>query len=204
VPEREREQRVAGEDGDGLAVDDVAGGLAAAEVVVVHAGEVVMDEGHGVHHLEGRGGGGGGRGTAGGGAQASRPPAMPHAARHSAGRTRFPPASSAYRIASWSAAGGSPVGMAASRARFTAAARSPMYALKSNSVVAEAAAVATMAEKRRRGAVADADAAGPGRSGERWTREAASGWKAIAMGGEIGRRRRGDWRWPREVAISLS
>jgi len=57
VVEGEREQRVPGEDRDGLAVDDVAGGLAAAEVVVVHAGEVVVDERHGVHHLDGRGGG---------------------------------------------------------------------------------------------------------------------------------------------------
>jgi hypothetical protein len=44
---------VAGEDGDGFAEDDVAGGLAAAEVVVVEGGEVVVDEGVGVDHLEG-------------------------------------------------------------------------------------------------------------------------------------------------------
>ena len=44
---------VAGEDGDGFAEDDVAGGLAAAEVVVVEGGEVVVDEGVGVEHLEG-------------------------------------------------------------------------------------------------------------------------------------------------------
>ena len=35
---------VAGEDGDGFAEDDVAGGLAAAEVVVVEGGQVVVDE----------------------------------------------------------------------------------------------------------------------------------------------------------------
>ena len=44
---------VAGEDGDGFAEDDVAGGLAATEVVVVERGEVVVDEGVGVEHLEG-------------------------------------------------------------------------------------------------------------------------------------------------------
>ena len=44
---------VAGEDGDGFAEDDVTGGLAAAEVVVVEGGEVVVDEGVGVEHLDG-------------------------------------------------------------------------------------------------------------------------------------------------------
>ena len=44
---------VAGEDGDGFAEDYVAGGLAAAEVVVVEGGEVVVDEGVGVDHLDG-------------------------------------------------------------------------------------------------------------------------------------------------------
>jgi hypothetical protein len=44
---------VAGEDGDGFAEEDVAGGLAAAKVVVVEGGEVVVDEGVGVEHLEG-------------------------------------------------------------------------------------------------------------------------------------------------------
>ena len=38
---------------DGFAEDDVAGGLAAAEVVVVEGGEVVVDEGVGVDHLDG-------------------------------------------------------------------------------------------------------------------------------------------------------
>ncbi len=45
---------VAGEDGGGFAEDDVAGGLAAAQVVVVECGEVVVDEGVSVDHLEGR------------------------------------------------------------------------------------------------------------------------------------------------------
>ena len=44
---------VAGEDGGGFAEDDVAGGLAAAKVVVVEGGEVVVDEGVGVEHLQG-------------------------------------------------------------------------------------------------------------------------------------------------------
>ena len=44
---------VAGEDGDGFAEDLVAGGLAAAEVVVVEGGQVVVDEGVGVEHLDG-------------------------------------------------------------------------------------------------------------------------------------------------------
>ncbi len=46
-------QGVAGEDGGGFAEEDVAGGLAAAKVVVVEGGEVVVDEGVGVEHLEG-------------------------------------------------------------------------------------------------------------------------------------------------------
>src|SRR5882757_6858627 len=47
-------ESVAGEDSGGFAEDDVAGGLAAAEVVVVESGEVVVDEGVGVDHLQGR------------------------------------------------------------------------------------------------------------------------------------------------------
>ena len=45
---------VAGQDGGGFAEDDVAGGLAAAEVVVIEGGEVVMDEGIGMKHLKRR------------------------------------------------------------------------------------------------------------------------------------------------------
>jgi len=44
---------VAGEDGGGFAEDDVAGGLTAAEVIVVEGGQVVVDEGVGVDHFEG-------------------------------------------------------------------------------------------------------------------------------------------------------
>ena len=47
-------QRVAGQDGDGLAEGHVAGGLAAAQVVVVEGGQVVVDERVGVKHLQGR------------------------------------------------------------------------------------------------------------------------------------------------------
>jgi hypothetical protein len=47
-------QRVAGQDGDGLAEDHVTGGLAAAQVVVVQSRQVVVDERVGVEHLEGR------------------------------------------------------------------------------------------------------------------------------------------------------
>ena len=57
---------VAGEKGDGFAVDLVAGGDAAAEIFVIHAGEVVVDEGVGVEALDGGGGeeGGGAGGAA--------------------------------------------------------------------------------------------------------------------------------------------
>jgi hypothetical protein len=44
---------VTGEDRDGLSESDVAGRLAAAEVVVIERGEVVVDERVGVDHLEG-------------------------------------------------------------------------------------------------------------------------------------------------------
>ena len=43
---------VAGEDGGGFSEDDMAGGLAAAEVVVVERGQIVMDERIGVQHLD--------------------------------------------------------------------------------------------------------------------------------------------------------
>jgi len=44
---------VAGEDGGSFTEEDMAGGLAAAEVVVVECGKVVVDEGVGVEHLQG-------------------------------------------------------------------------------------------------------------------------------------------------------
>lgn len=52
----EGEKGIAGEESVGFAVSDVGGGFAASEVVVVHAGEVVVHEGVGVEGLE-RGGG---------------------------------------------------------------------------------------------------------------------------------------------------
>jgi len=74
VLEGECEERVAGEDRDVLAEHLVVGRLAAAEVVVVHAGEVVVDERHGVDHFDGagsghRGGGGAANEFAGGDAE---------------------------------------------------------------------------------------------------------------------------------------
>ena len=48
-------QRVAGEDRGRLVEGVVDGGLAAAEVVVVHRRQVVVDQGIGVHHLDRRG-----------------------------------------------------------------------------------------------------------------------------------------------------
>ena len=47
---------VAGEDGGGLVEGLVAGRAAAAQVVVVHGREVVMDQGIGVDQLDGAGG----------------------------------------------------------------------------------------------------------------------------------------------------
>ena len=44
---------IAGEDGDRVAEDLVAGGLTAAEIVVVEGREVVMDERVGVEHFDG-------------------------------------------------------------------------------------------------------------------------------------------------------
>jgi hypothetical protein len=45
-------QGVAGQDGGRFAEEDVAGGLAAAEVVVVEGWEIVVDEGVGVEHFQ--------------------------------------------------------------------------------------------------------------------------------------------------------
>ena len=50
--EGERLQSVAREDGDGFAERDVAGGMAAAQVIVVERGQVVVDERVGVEHLQ--------------------------------------------------------------------------------------------------------------------------------------------------------
>ena len=50
--EGEGEEGVSSEEGNGFAELDVAGGESAAEVVVIESGEVVVDEGEGVDHLE--------------------------------------------------------------------------------------------------------------------------------------------------------
>ena len=47
---------ITGKDGDGFAKDFVGGGAATTKVVVVHGGEVVVDEGVGVEELGGAGG----------------------------------------------------------------------------------------------------------------------------------------------------
>lgn len=50
------EEGVSGEDGEAFAVDFMGGGAAAAEVIIIHAGEVIMDEGVGVEDFDGAGG----------------------------------------------------------------------------------------------------------------------------------------------------
>jgi len=52
VLKRKGQQRVARQDRDLLSVDLVAGRDAAPEVIVVHAGEVVVDQRHRVQHLQ--------------------------------------------------------------------------------------------------------------------------------------------------------
>mmetsp|Transcript_1823 Transcript_1823/g.4668 ORF Transcript_1823/g.4668 Transcript_1823/m.4668 type:complete len:254 (-) Transcript_1823:633-1394(-) len=53
----EREQGISSKDGNVLSVHLVVGGPPSAEVIVVHGGQVIMDQAHGVHHLHGTGGG---------------------------------------------------------------------------------------------------------------------------------------------------
>lgn len=60
VLECKRQQRVACQDRNVLAVCLVVGGAAATEVVIIHRWEVVMDQRHRVHDLHGAGGGHGG------------------------------------------------------------------------------------------------------------------------------------------------
>ena len=61
------QESIASKHSHGLAENAVVGGATAAEIIVVHAGKVVMDKGVGVDALDGTGGGkGGGFGTAGG------------------------------------------------------------------------------------------------------------------------------------------
>ena len=82
---RLRQQRVAREHGDAVAENLVVGWLAAAEIVVVHRRQIVVDERIGVDALDGA------RERQGG---ASLPPQASAAARHNAGRIRLPPAKS--------------------------------------------------------------------------------------------------------------
>ena len=49
------EQAVSGQDGGGFVKLLVAGGLAPAQIIVVHGRQVVMDQGIGVDHLQGAG-----------------------------------------------------------------------------------------------------------------------------------------------------
>ena len=53
--ERLGEQSVSGEQGVRIAVDDVICRLSAPQVVVVHAGQIVVNERVGVYHLNGAG-----------------------------------------------------------------------------------------------------------------------------------------------------
>ena len=83
-PEGQRQERVPGQDGDGFAEHLVVGGNAAAEVVVVHRGQVVVDQRVGVDHLH----------RAGGGhhLRPRLPPTASAPAMTSTGRSRLPPA----------------------------------------------------------------------------------------------------------------
>ena len=51
------EEGIADEDGHAFAIDFMGGGAAAAEVIIIHAGEVIMNKGVGVHDFDGAGGG---------------------------------------------------------------------------------------------------------------------------------------------------
>ena len=82
--EGESEQRIAGEDGHGFAEDLVAGELAAAVVVVVERGEIVVDQRVGVDQFERAGGGDDAGGIVGDGCARLRWQRM--------GRMRLPPA----------------------------------------------------------------------------------------------------------------
>ena len=79
-------ERVAGEDRDVLAERDVARRAAAAQVVVVHRRQVVVDERVGVDQLD--------RGGERQDARAGRSPIARAVASASTGRMRLPPASS--------------------------------------------------------------------------------------------------------------
>ena len=84
MADRLGEEPVAGQDRNVLAVDDVRGRAPATQLVVVHRGQVVVDQGVGVDQLDR-------------GCRADRLGGSPPSARrpaHSTGRIRLPPASS--------------------------------------------------------------------------------------------------------------
>jgi hypothetical protein len=70
------EERIAGEDGQSFAVNDMAGGTSAPQVIIIHAGQIVVNEGIGVDEFEGAGGwpnlGGGASAGLGGGESEER------------------------------------------------------------------------------------------------------------------------------------
>ena len=86
-------QRVSGEDGNGFAEGHVAGGLAAAQVVVVERGQIVVDERIGVKHFDGC--------AEPLDASRQRPAMVTAACMASTGRSRLPPAKVEWRMAPW-------------------------------------------------------------------------------------------------------
>jgi hypothetical protein len=62
--EGEGEERITSEEGIGFAEPDMGGGSSAAKIVVIHTGEVIVDEGVGVQNFEGEAGEEGGIGFA--------------------------------------------------------------------------------------------------------------------------------------------
>jgi hypothetical protein len=53
----QREQRIPGQNGQGISEDFMASRPTAAQIVVIHRREVVMDQGIGMDHFHGAGGG---------------------------------------------------------------------------------------------------------------------------------------------------
>ena len=84
-------QGVAGQDGDGFAEGLVAGGLAAAQIVVVQGGQIVVDERVGVEHLQGR--------AQAGNSWGQRAGMGTRGLNASTGRRRLPPAKTEWRMA---------------------------------------------------------------------------------------------------------
>jgi hypothetical protein len=55
--EGHREQGIPGEDGSGFIETDVASGATAPQIVIVHCGQIVVDQGVAMDHFDGTGGG---------------------------------------------------------------------------------------------------------------------------------------------------